>query len=118
MRFTSSTASIRVAGKSRQVRFGAEPPPYNRRFLESRLAYRVQELAFGSLKPETVARLEALGEGEIESKLIGQMVMEGLAGLDDVAFVRYASVYRNFREARDFEQIVGELEDQEGAGGA
>lgn len=42
--------------------FGAEPPPYNRRFLESRLAYRVQELAYGGLKPETVARLEALGE--------------------------------------------------------
>ena len=42
--------------------FGAEPPPYNRRFLESRLAYRVQELAFGGLRPETLARLEALGE--------------------------------------------------------
>ncbi len=42
--------------------FGAEPPPYNRRFLESRLAYRIQELAYGGLKPETVARLEALGE--------------------------------------------------------
>jgi hypothetical protein len=42
--------------------FGAEPPPYNRRFLESRLAYRIQELAFGGLKPETLARLEALGE--------------------------------------------------------
>jgi len=42
--------------------FGTEPPPYNRRFLESRLAYRIQELAYGGLKPETVARLEALGE--------------------------------------------------------
>ena len=42
--------------------FGVEPPPYNRRFLESRLAYRVQELAYGGLKPETLARLEALGE--------------------------------------------------------
>jgi hypothetical protein len=42
--------------------FGAEPPPYNRRFLESRLAYRIQELADGGLKPETLARLEALGE--------------------------------------------------------
>ena len=42
--------------------FGAEPPPYNRRFLESRLAYRMQELAYGGLKPETLARLEALGE--------------------------------------------------------
>ena len=42
--------------------FGTEPPPYNRRFLESRLAYRIQELAYGGLKPETIARLEALGE--------------------------------------------------------
>ena len=42
--------------------FGAEPPPYNRRFLESRLGYRIQELAYGGLKPETLARLEKLGE--------------------------------------------------------
>ena len=42
--------------------FDSEPPPYNRRFLESRLAFRVQEIAFGGLKPETIARLEALGE--------------------------------------------------------
>ncbi len=42
--------------------FATEPAPYNRRFLESRLAYRIQELAYGGLKPETIARLEALGE--------------------------------------------------------
>ena len=42
--------------------FDSEPPRYNRRFLESRLAYRIQELEFGGLKPATVARLEALGE--------------------------------------------------------
>lgn len=42
--------------------FGSEPPPYNRRFLESRLAYRIQELAFGGLKPETVRRLDALAD--------------------------------------------------------
>ena len=42
--------------------FDSEPPPFNRRYLESRLAYRIQELAYGGLKPETVARLEALGE--------------------------------------------------------
>ena len=42
--------------------FGTEPPPYNRRFLERRIAYRIQELAYGGLKPETIARLEALGE--------------------------------------------------------
>ena len=42
--------------------FETEPPPYNRRYLESRLAYRIQELTYGGLKPETIARLEALGE--------------------------------------------------------
>jgi hypothetical protein len=50
--------------------FEAEPPPYNRRFLESRLAYRIQELAYDGLKPATIERLEALGEqldgGKIE----------------------------------------------------
>jgi hypothetical protein len=42
--------------------FGNEPPPYNRRFLESRLAYRIQELAYGGLKPETLERLTAIAE--------------------------------------------------------
>jgi hypothetical protein len=42
--------------------FGTEPPPYNRRFLESRLAYRIQELAYGGLKPETIERLEAIAD--------------------------------------------------------
>jgi len=42
--------------------FDSEPPPFNRRYLESRLAYRIQELAYGGLKPETVRRLERLGK--------------------------------------------------------
>lgn len=42
--------------------FGSVPPPFNRRYLESRLAYRIQELAYGGLKPETARRLERLGE--------------------------------------------------------
>jgi hypothetical protein len=48
--------------------FESEPPPYNRRFLEHRLAYRIQELAFGGLKPETLERLDALAD-ELEGKL-------------------------------------------------
>jgi len=56
-----------------------------------------------------VRRLESTGESEIPSELIGEMVMEGLASLDAVAYVRFASVYKNFREARDFEQVLGEL---------
>ena len=51
--------------------FESEPPPYNRRFLESRLAYRIQELAYGGLKPETVERLEVLGE-ELYGKSSGK----------------------------------------------
>ena len=56
-----------------------------------------------------VRRLEGLGEGDIRSETIGKLVMEGLRGLDDVAYVRFASVYKNFREAKDFEELLGEL---------
>jgi hypothetical protein len=56
------TADIAALKAQWRALFGTEPPPYNRRFLESRLSYRVQELAFGGLKPETLDRLEALGE--------------------------------------------------------
>ena len=57
-----------------------------------------------------VRELESQGESEVSSETIGEMVMEALRALDDVAYVRFASVYRNFREARDFNAIVGELE--------
>ena len=56
-----------------------------------------------------VRQLESLGETEIKSEQIGELVMEGLKTLDDVAYVRFASVYRDFREAKDFENIIGEL---------
>ena len=56
-----------------------------------------------------VRQLEGQGDADIPTDRIGELVMEGLKALDDVAYVRYASVYRNFREARDFQSIVGEL---------
>ena len=56
-----------------------------------------------------VRRLESMGEAEIPSEVIGQMVMESLANLDQVAYVRFASVYKNFREAKDFEEFVEEI---------
>ncbi len=56
-----------------------------------------------------VRRLESLGESEISSTTIGELVMEALASLDQVAYVRFASVYKNFREARDFEAFIGEM---------
>ena len=56
-----------------------------------------------------VRRLESLGESEIPSNVVGEMVMDALASLDPVAYVRFASVYKNFREAKDFEDFVGRL---------
>lgn len=58
-------------------------------------------------------RLESSGESDIPAKHIGELVMEALAGLDQVAYVRFASVYKNFREARDFEQFLGSLGERE-----
>ena len=65
---------------------------------------RIERIANGIQR-----RLEILGENEIPTKVIGEMVMEALSELDQVAFVRFSSVYRNFREARDFEAFVGKL---------
>jgi transcriptional repressor NrdR len=56
-----------------------------------------------------VRKLESMGENEIASSVIGELVMEELKQLDDVAYVRFASVYRNFREPKDFEKVLGEL---------
>ncbi len=69
---------------------------------------RVEQMVSGIIR-----QLEAAGEGEVQSKRIGELVMEGLANLDDVAYVRYASVYKNFKEARDFEQFLDRLEGEE-----
>lgn len=51
-------------------------------------------------------RLESMGESELPSDVIGEMVMEALEGLDKVAYIRFASVYKNFRESKDFESFV------------
>ena len=60
-----------------------------------------------------VRELESSGEAEISSEAIGEIVMERLRQLDDVAYVRFASVYRNFREAKDFEAVLGELSSED-----
>ena len=56
-----------------------------------------------------VRNLEGLGESEIATTTIGKFIMDGLANLDQVAYVRFASVYKNFKEAKDFEQFIGNL---------
>ncbi len=63
---------------------------------------RIEQLVSGIQR-----QLETSGEAEIPSARIGELVMEGLKGLDSVAYIRFASVYKDFREARDFEEFAG-----------
>jgi transcriptional repressor NrdR len=60
-----------------------------------------------------VRQLESRGEPDIPSEEIGLLIMDGLKELDDVAYVRFASVYRNFREAKDFEAVLDELSSED-----
>ncbi|WP_294262228.1 transcriptional regulator NrdR [uncultured Sphingomonas sp.] len=65
---------------------------------------RIEQLVSGIQR-----QLETAGEGEVTSTRIGEMVMDGLKGLDSVAYIRFASVYKDFREARDFEEFAGSV---------
>ena len=88
--------------KQWQKLFDAPPPPYNRRFLESRLAYRIQELHYGGLKPETIARLEALGE-QLDG---GNITVRRIRGDD-----RPIAGTRLIREYQGVEQTVTVMQD-------
>ena len=73
---------------------------------------RVERMVSGIIR-----ELESTGESDIEASRVGELMMERLKLLDEVAYVRFASVYRNFREARDFENFLGGLgEDGDGSG--
>ena len=71
----------------------------------------IDALAIEKLVSGIQRQLETTGDGEVTSKRIGEMVMDGLKGLDSVAYIRFASVYRDFSEARDFEEFAGTVEE-------
>jgi len=73
----------------------------------------IQEERIERIVNSIVRQLEASGESDVASKQIGELVMDTLKELDKVAYVRFASVYRNFREAKDFEDFVGGLAEAE-----
>ncbi|MBV1901238.1 MAG: transcriptional regulator NrdR [Kordiimonadaceae bacterium] len=97
--------------------------PFEREKLERSLDIALRKRP---VEPERVERmvngivrqLESMGESDIDSEIIGKLLMEGLESLDQVAYVRYASVYRNFREASDFGKFLGKMssggDDEEG----
>ncbi|MFW2828806.1 transcriptional regulator NrdR [Sphingomonas sp. ID0503] len=90
--------------------------PFDRAKLERAIAIACRK------RPVEAARLERLitgiqrqietsGESEVTSARIGQMLMEGLKGIDTVAYIRFASVYKDFAEAKDFEDFAGQVAD-------
>ncbi len=89
--------------------------PFDRDKLERSLAHALRKRPVEAERVDRmvtgiVRRLESLGENEIQGSMIGELVMQALQSLDKVAYVRFASVYRNFRETKDFENLIGELE--------
>ena len=90
--------------------------PFNRDKLANSILIALRKRKVDSERVEKlisgiVRRLESSGEVDIPSHMIGKLVMESLSEVDQVAYVRFASVYRNFREAQDFENFLGELKD-------
>lgn len=71
----------------------------------------VEEERIARVVASLVRRLETMGETEIPANHVGELVMEALRSLDSVAYVRFASVYKNFREAKDFEDFIGGLDE-------
>jgi transcriptional repressor NrdR len=88
--------------------------PFEREKLERSLTVACRKRPVDAAQIEKLAsgiqrQLETLGESEIESKRIGEFVMEGLKSLDAVAYIRFASVYKEFTEAKDFEDFAGSV---------
>ena len=88
--------------------------PFEREKLERSLSVACRKRPVDAAQIEKLAsgiqrQLETLGENEIESKRIGEFVMDGLKSLDSVAYIRFASVYKDFSEARDFEDFAGSV---------
>ena len=98
------------------VKSGERREPFDRGKLEQSvtLACRKRGIAqerLDQLVSGIQRQVETAGEGEVPSSRIGEMVMEGLRQLDSVAYIRFASVYRDFSEARDFEEFASNVRD-------
>ena len=98
--------------------------PFDRDKLERSLAIAlrkrpIQPEQIEQLVSRIVRQLESLGETEIPSSVVGDFIMKGLKGVDEVAYVRYASVYKDFRATGDFAKVLGDegLDDDQGSSG-
>lgn len=104
------------------VKSGDRREPFDRAKIEQSVALACRKRG---VEPERIDRLvsgiqrqvETAGDGEIASARIGEMVMDGLRQIDSVAYIRFASVYRDFSEARDFEEFASTVKDVASDGG-
>jgi transcriptional repressor NrdR len=98
------------------VKSGGKREPFDRTKIEQSVALAcrkraVEQERIDQLVSGVQRQIETLGDSEIASSCIGEMVMDGLRQLDSVAYIRFASVYRDFGEARDFEEFASAVRD-------
>lgn len=98
------------------VKSGGQREPFDRSKVEQSVALACRKRAIAQERLDQLVsgiqrQVETAGESEIPSARIGSMVMEGLRQLDSVAYIRFASVYRDFSEARDFEEFASSVRD-------
>jgi transcriptional repressor NrdR len=98
------------------IKSGGKREPFERGKIEQSVSLACRKRAIGQERIDQLVsgiqrQVETIGESEIASARIGEMVMEGLRQLDSVAYIRFASVYRDFSEARDFEEFASSVRD-------
>jgi transcriptional repressor NrdR len=98
------------------IKSGGKREPFERGKIEQSVSLACRKRAIGQERIDQLVsgiqrQVETIGESEIASARIGEMVMEGLRQLDSVAYIRFASVYRDFGEARDFEEFASSVRD-------
>ena len=98
------------------VKAGDRRQPFDRAKIEQSVALACRKRGISQERLDQLVsgiqrQVETLGESEVASKTIGEMVMDGLRQLDSVAYIRFASVYRDFSEARDFEEFASSVRD-------
>jgi transcriptional repressor NrdR len=98
------------------VKSGEKREPFDRSKIEQSVALACRKRGIAQERLDQLVsgiqrQIETMGDSEVPAKTIGEMVMDGLRGLDAVAYIRFASVYRDFTEARDFEEFAGSVRD-------
>ncbi|MFN5821830.1 MAG: transcriptional regulator NrdR [Novosphingobium sp.] len=98
------------------VKSGEKREPFDRAKIEQSVALACRKRGIAQVRLDQLVsgiqrQVETLGDAEVSAKQIGEMVMDGLRQLDSVAYIRFASVYRDFSEAKDFEDFASAVQD-------